>query len=231
MSEIDTTEMESVPATWALLLDIDFAAVNGIACYRSAVAEVLKGHGVDLSDGAFARFFLTDGVENGTKAFFASLKRVESLPEIVEAIRAAFVEKQTATAPAAAVKALIKAAEAQGGGVVCISSFGEEHTGKILAALELSDDTAVIEARQSDWGVYSTDVWVRAMRMAGLPTKHCVAVAAHAKSGRSAMMASLNIAALVSPLTEYMDFTGADYVGDIASTEGTQAIVDLVKPK
>ena len=115
--------------------------------------------------------------------------------------------------------------------MVCVSSFGEEHTGKILATLKLPDDTAVIEARQSDWGMYSSDVWVRAMRMASLPARNCVAVVSHAKSGRSAMMAGLNIAALTTPLTEHMDFTGADYVGDAASSKGTDAIVALVNPQ
>ena len=230
MSENDKSVSEPVPATWALLLDIDFAAMNGILCYRDVAADVLKGQGIDLSDGMFARFLLADGVDGGMKALFAFLKKSESPADVAEAIRAAFVEKQVAMEPAAAVKALIKAAESAGGTVVCVSSFGEEHTGKVLAALKLSDDTAVIEARQSDWGMYSSDVWVRAMRMAGLPARNCVAVAAHAKSGRSAMMAGLNIAALVTPLTEHMDFTGADYVGDALSSKGTDAIVALVKP-
>ena len=229
MSETDKSVVEFVPPKWAVLLDIDFAATNGIACYREVAAEALKGQGIDLSDGMFVRFLLADGVEGGMKALFAFLKKPESPADAVEAIRAAFAEKLAAAEPVAAVKALIKATESSGGTVVCVSSFGEEHTEKVLAALKLSDDTAVIEARQADWGMYSSDVWVRAMRMAGLPARNCVAVAAHAKSGRSAMMAGLNIAALVTPLTEHMDFTGADYVGDAASSKGTDAIVALVK--
>jgi beta-phosphoglucomutase-like phosphatase (HAD superfamily) len=230
MSDTDKSATEFVPAAWAVLLDIDFAAVNGALCYREAAAEALKGHGIDLSDGMFARFMLTDGVEGGTKALFSFLKRSESPADTVEAIRAAFAEKLAAAEPAAAVKALIKAAESKGGTVVCVSSFGEEHTGKILAALKLPDDTAVIEARQSDWGVYPSDVWIRAMRMASLPARNCVAVVTHAKSGRSAMMAGLNIAVLATPLTEHMDFTGADFVGDASSSKGTDTIVGLVQP-
>ena len=231
MSETDKSMSDPVPATWALLLDIDFAAMDGIQCYRDVAVEALKGQGIDLSDGMFVRFLLTDGVEGGVKSLYAFLKKPESPADTVEAIRTAFAGKLAATEPVAAVKALIKAAETAGGTVVCVSSFGEEHTGKILAALKLSDDTAVIEARQSDWGMYSADVWVRAMRMAGLPARNCVAVAMHSKSGRSAMMAGLNIAVLATVLTEHMDFTGADYVGDAASPKGTDAIVELVRPK
>ena len=87
MSETDKSVTEPVTATWALLLDIDFAAVNGIIGYRDAAADVLKGQGIDLLDGMFSRFLLADGVEGGVKALYAFLKRSDASPSTVQAKR------------------------------------------------------------------------------------------------------------------------------------------------
>jgi len=100
-----------------------------------------------------------------------------------------------------------------------------------LTAIGLTDETACIEARNSYPGSYSTDVWTRAMRMAGLAPRYCIALAATAKSARGALMANVKVAAVVSPMTEFLDFAGVDTVRSATSAADAKDIIAIVSHK
>jgi len=227
------SEQENTPVIkkWAALIDLDFVALDGLQLLKQIAADALANAGT-LTDALFVRFFLDKDIETavgGALAFFK--KEKEDVKDIADGIKAEFKAKIATASVQSLAKAIIKKAAEEDGEIVTLSSMDTETSAAMLTAIGLTDETACIEARNANPGSYSTDVWTRAMRMAGLAPRYCIALTATAKSARGALMANVKVAAVVSPMTEFLDFAGVDIVRSATTAADAKDIIALVAHK
>lgn len=232
MSTNETQGDRSAPAaerTWALILDLDTAAVEGVEALRGAYADALAPVGVALDTVLFARFLLGETPNFGLSSLFAHLKiPKDKVGGVAEAFHNA-LEAAILQAPVRATsKALVAQAAKREGTVIALTSFGPEASAKLLALLGLPEETTVVQVHADGSGYLGADAWFRAAHTAQLPERRCIAITATGDSARAAVMSNLNVAAYASPLTEHQDFGGVDWLGTGSSAKEAEAILDVL---
>lgn len=228
----ETPTPETVDArhcTWALLLDLEFAAVDGVLVLRNACAAVLADAGIALTDALFARFLLGETAANGIGALLNHLKQPkDKAAQLASAIQTAFNAEIVHAHVRPTVKALLKLAVEREGLVTAVTSLDSDIAAELLKAVGLPEDTAVLETKAEGWGYHGTETWLRLARGTHLAERHCMAVTATADSARTALMANLNVSVFASSLTNHQDFGGVDFVGLGTSAKDADVIVDAV---
>jgi hypothetical protein len=229
---VETITPEAASAhncTWALLLDLEFAAVDGVQALRSAYATALADAGITLTDAQFSRFLLGETVTDGVSALLNHLKQPkDKAAQLVAAVNTAFNGAIVGVPVRPTVKALLKLAAERNGLVTAVTSLDTDLASEMLKAIGLPEETAVLETKSEGCGYHGTETWVRLARGTHLTERHCMAVTATADSARSALMANVNVSVFTGPLTEHQDFGGVDCIGTGHSAKEADAIVETV---
>jgi len=215
--------------TWALILDLDTAAVDGVEALRRAYTDAFAVAGITLDSVLFTRFLLGETLSYGISSLFAFLKQPkDKAAQIAEALLAG-LEPAVLEAPVRpTAKALVEQARKRDGTIVCLTTFSPETSAKLLALLGLPEESTVVQVHPDGCGYLGADAWFRAAHTAQLPERNCIAVTATADSARGAVMSNLNVAAFVGPLTEHQDFSGVDWTGTGSSAKEADAILDVL---
>jgi len=215
--------------TWALILDLDTAAVDGVEALYRAYTDAFATAGITLDSVLFTRFLLGETLSYGIASLFAFLKQPkDKAAQIAEAMLAALNSAVLEAPVRATAKALVEQARKREGTIVCLTTFSPETSAKLLALLGLPEESTVVQVHPDGCGYMGADAWFRAAHTAQLPERNCIAVTATADSARGAVMSNLNVAAFVGPLTEHQDFSGVDWRGTGSSAKEAEAILNVL---
>ena len=223
---------ESAKQPWALILDLDTAAVDGVEALYAAYAEALSAQGIALDPVLFARFLLGEPTAGGLNALLALLKQPrDKAAKVIEALQPA-LEQALLKAPVRPVsKALAELVVQRGGRVLALTSLAPEVAARLLAQVGLAADTPVVQVHPEGCGVLGSDAWFRTVHTAQIPEHRCFALTATADSSRAAVCSHLTTAACLGPLTEHQDFGGVDWLGKGASAKDAAAIFEIFETR
>ncbi len=232
MSETDTqgdSPTAAAERTWALILDLDTAAVDGVDALRKAFTDALSTIGITLEPVLFARFLLGETPTSGLSSLLTHLKQPkDKLSLVVEALHAAMGDSILQSPVRITARALVEQSERRGGVLVSLTSYPVEIHAKLLALLGLPEDARVVQVHPDGCGYLGPDAWFRAAHTAQIPERNCLAVTATADSARAAVMSNLTVAAFVGPLTEHQDFSGVDWLGKGSTAKEADVILEML---
>lgn len=215
--------------TWALLLDLEFAAVDGVRALRNAYGTALAEAGIEVTDALFTRFALGETAQDGVSAILGHLKQPkDKAAPLAAAVTSAFNAAVVAAPVRPAVKALFKAASERNGFVTVVTSLDSDLATELVKNVGLPEETAVLETKSEGFGFHGTETWVRLARGTHLAERRCMAITSTSDSARCALMANLNVAVFAGPLTDHQDFGGVDFVGAGTSAKEAESIVEIV---
>lgn len=219
-------------AGYALLIELDYVLLAGLPEVFAACKSALAGAGIELDEVLFGRFLLDRPVELGLAALVKFLgKKDVALDGVAEKISGALPAAVAAgrVSPREEVVACIKALLADADWRVgCVTSLSADAAALCLERLRLvSDDLVVVADAPSVVGGFTVEAWSRLSQRVELRPHMMMAVASSAGSCQAALGAGTNVTAIMDPLTEFQDYSGADLVLNSVTEIG--AAVELLK--
>ncbi len=217
---------------WSLVLDLDYAAVDGAEALYQAAEKVLEGRDLALDSARFVRFLLGEPAAAGLTALMNHLHQPkDAVPSLVQELLAAFETRILDASPRPAALELIRRATTENGHVVALTGLSERAAERLLAAVGLPADTTTISEQPDGFGYQTTEVWSKAQQATALSERHCMAVVGTADNARSALMANMNVAALVGARTEAQDFGGVDCISNGSEAHDADAVLELLQSR
>ena len=206
---------EKKPIPRGVVIEFDFAVIDGAQVLFDTAKEVLAGVGIDLTVKLEA-LHLAGGNYHGALAelFNAQLGRKDEAAETARALAKAFAEAITARAAAAVTpgfKAFVKALTGKGLKVVIATRADLNVLKPALADL---DATLVMpyEEVAMTYGNGKWDAWNRALNANGLINVLTVGVTGSGYGVKAVLVAGMSALAVVHDHVAYQDFGGADAV-------------------
>ncbi len=224
--------VEPPPYDWAIVLDLDFAAVDGAEAFYRAAERVLAGQDVEFDAGRFVRHLLGNSPTAGLNSLMQHQKKPnDTVATLAKELLAGFQAEIVGLTPRPAVQELIRQAATANGHVVALSSLPGAAAEQLRSIVGLPDDATIV-LEPAEWlGYHPTETWARVQQGTALPERHCMAVVGTADNARSALMANLNIAAFIGERTEAQDFGGVDWLGAGAEPADAEAVLDLLRSR
>ena len=206
-------EKKKVPR--GVVVEFDFAAVDGAQLLFDTARKVLAGSGIDLTVKLEA-MHLAGGNYHGAVAelFDTVLGRRDDAGEVSRALARAFADALTEKAAAAVTpsfKAFVKALADRGLKVVIATRASLD---ALRPALEGLDPELVVPYQEISvtYGNCKWDAWARAVNTNGLVNVLTVGVTGSGNGVKSALVAGLSAIGVVHDHVAYQDFGGADAV-------------------
>ena len=211
-----------------VVVEFDFAVLNGADLLFDIASGILKGYGVAL-DARLEALHLAGGNYQGALAELFAKVGCDADPAVVAAeLNAAFnseVAAKSASAVTPAFKNFIKALQEKGVKVV-VSTRGD------AAALAgaIGDSEIVVHAETSStYGSCKWDAWKRACRLNGLHEMLTTAVTGSGFGVRAALVAGMSALGVVNKRVEWQDFGGADDVVDVLDRKAADIVLKMLK--
>ncbi|MGI5869950.1 MAG: hypothetical protein ACOX9C_10970 [Kiritimatiellia bacterium] len=210
-----------------LVVDFDYALIDGIGALKKACAKVLEAAGVKADEGAFVRRFFG---KNATDALRASLGPEAELEEAAASI-SADMDEAAETAPAnSTIQTICKHVLDANAQVAFVTMRTPGIVEARIAELGLEGAIVLKTDRTANFGEYPDDIWSRAAHALKLNARLCTAIVASATSVLHAMMVGMRTAAFTNPAIGFQDFSGVDFIASPKSGAGAvDAVVGLVK--
>ena len=206
-------EKKKIPR--GVVVEFDFAVVDGAQLLFDTAKKVLAGSGIDLTIKLEA-MHLAGGNYHGAVAelFDTVLGKRDDAGEVSRTLARAFADALTEKAAAAVTpsfKAFVKALADKGLKVVIATRSNLE---ALKPALEGLDPELVIPYQEISvtYGNCKWDAWARAVNTNGLVNVLTVGVTGSGNGVKSALVAGLSAIGVVHDHVAYQDFGGADVV-------------------
>lgn len=211
-----------------VVVEFDFAVLDGSALLFDVAKKVLAGVGIDFTkklealhlaggnyQGALAELF----EKTGCKADAAQVAR-----ELGDAFKAAVAEKAPAAATGA-FKEFVKAVVAKDVKVV-VATRGDADA--LAAALEGTGATVCADV-SATYGCAKWDAWRRVCHANGFVDVLTAGVTGSGHGVKAALLAGLSALAVVHEHVAYQDFGGADAVVDQLDAKAAKEILRMLK--
>ena len=210
-----------------VVIEFDFAVLNGAEILFETASAILKGYGVTL-DARLEALHLAGGNYQGALAELFGKVDCEAEPaavarELNTAFNAAVAAK-AAAAVTPAFKNFIKALQDKG--VKVVATRGD------AAALAevIADPQVVVHAETSStYGSCKWDAWKRACRNNGLHEMLTTAVTGSGFGVRAALVAGMSALGVSNKRVEWQDFGGADDVVDTVDKNAADIVLKMLK--
>lgn len=199
----------------AVIVELDFAALNGAEILFNTAKKVLAGHGVELTDKLEAIHLAAGSYQGAIAELFEKLGKKCDAAKIAKELDDAFKAELAAKAPAAVdaqFKSFVKALVDKGVRVVVDTRSPVEPIASALA--EFGDAVSVYSEPSLTYGSLKWDAWVRACRANHVHQALTVAVTGSGFGVHAALVAGLSAVAVQNKRTAYQDFGGADAVAE-----------------
>jgi len=231
MSEEATDLETATPSKRAcgLIVDFDYALIDGISALEKACAKALEAAGVKAEKGTFPRHLFGHKINAAMRALLGA----EGKTEAAIAAIASDMDHAAEKAPAnEAVLSICKRTLEANAQLIFVTMRAQSVVEARVAALGL-EGAVVLKCERCDrFGEYPGDVWSRAARTLKLNARLCTAVVASAASVRHAVMAGMRTAAFTNPAISFQDFSGVDFsAGAAASADAVDAVMALVSSR
>ena len=212
----DSTSSETAP--WAVLVDLDYAAVSGFRTLCALYKEAFAEKGATLSDARFAASLLgepsVETVATLLKTLAPDASR-EAAEEIQDAVAARFAREIAKAAPLATTAPILQKAIGKGCKLIFVSSLeNADVTDGVVQALGLDPEETSVTRTSEPWGHHSRRAWEKAIKLLDLVDRpdRCIVFLNTTASVRGAIATGAKVVAIASDMTEALDFSGCDYV-------------------
>ena len=211
-----------------VVVEFDFAVLNGSEILFETASSSLKGYGITL-DARLESLHLAGGNYQGALAELFGMVECDAEPaavarELNSAFNAAVAAK-AAAAVTPAFKNFIKTLQDKGVKVV-VATRGDA----AALAEALADPQVVVHAETSStYGSCKWDAWKRACRHNGLHEMLTAAVTGSGFGVRAALVAGMSALGISNKRVEWQDFGGADDVVDTVDKDAADIVLKMLK--
>ena len=211
-----------------VVVEFDFAVLNGSDILFETASGILKGYGITL-DARLEALHLAGGNYQGALAELFGKVDCEAEPaavarELNTAFNAAVAAK-AAAAVTPAFKNFIKALQDKGVKVVVATRGDAAALAEVIA-----DPQVVVHAETSStYGSCKWDAWKRACRNNGLHEMLTAAVTGSGFGVRAALVAGMSALGVSNKRVEWQDFGGADYVVETVDENAADIVLKMLK--
>lgn len=206
-------EKKAIPR--AVIVEFDFAVLNGADVLFETAKKVFAAHGVELTDKLEAIHLAGGSYQGAISELYTTLGKKGDAAKLAKELDDAFKAELAVKAPAAVdaqFKAFAKALIEKGVTVIVDTRAPVE---PVAAALSEFGEAITVYAEPSlTYGSLKWDAWVRACRANHVHQSLTVAVTGSGFGVRAALVAGLPAVAVQNKRTAYQDFGGADAVVD-----------------
>lgn len=211
-----------------VVVEFDFAVLNGADLLFDIASGILKGHGVAL-DARLEALHLAGGNYQGALAeLFAKVGCDADPAAVASELHSAFnaeVSAKGASAVTPAFKSFIKTLLDKNVKVV-VTTRGDA----AALAEAIGDSGVVVHAETSStYGSCKWDAWKRACRLNGLHEMLATAVTGSGFGVRAALVAGMSSLGVVNKRVEWQDFGGADDVVDVLDKKAADIVLKMLK--
>ena len=211
-----------------VVVEFDFAVLNGAEILFETASGILKGHGIAL-DSRLEALHLAGGNYQGALAeLFAKVDSDADPAAVARELHAAFnaeVAAKSAAAVTPAFKNFIEALQEKGVKVV-VATRGDA----AALAEAIGDSQVVVHAEMSTtYGSCKWDAWKRACRLNGLHEMLTTAVTGSGFGVKAALVAGMSALGVVNKRVEWQDFGGADDVVSSLDRKAAELVLKMLK--
>ena len=210
-----------------VVIEFDFAVLNGAEILFETASAILKGYGVTL-DARLEALHLAGGNYQGALAELFGKVDCEAEPAVARELNTAFnaaVAAKAAAAVTPAFKNFIKALQDKGVKVVVATRGDAAALAEVIA-----DPQVVVHAETSStYGSCKWDAWKRACRNNGLHEMLTTAVTGSGFGVRAALVAGMSALGVSNKRVEWQDFGGADDVVDTVDKNAADIVLKMLK--
>lgn len=211
-----------------VVVEFDFAVLNGADILFETASGILKGYGVTL-DSRLEALHLAGGNYQGALAeLFAKVECDADPATVARELHAAFnavVSDKAAEAVTPAFKSFIAALQEKDVKVV-VATRGDAAA---LAQAIDNEQVAVHAEMSSTYGSCKWDAWKRACRLNGLHEMLTTAVTGSGFGVKAALVAGMSALGVANKRVEWQDFGGADYIVDALDKKAADIVLKMLK--
>jgi beta-phosphoglucomutase-like phosphatase (HAD superfamily) len=211
-----------------VVVEFDFAVLNGAEILFDTASNILKNHGVTL-DAKLEALHLAGGNYQGALAeLFEKFDLDVDVAAVARELNAAFnaaVAEKTADAVSPAFKTFIETLQDKGVKVI-VATRGDAEA--LATAIDNSD--VIVHAETSGtYGSCKWDAWKRACRLNGLHEMLTAAVTGSGFGVKAALVAGMSALGVINKNVEWQDFGGADDVVDTVDKKAAEIVLKMLK--
>ena len=200
----------------AVIVEFDFAVLNGADVLFETAKKVFAAHGVELTDKLEAIHLAGGSYQGAISELYTTLGKKGDAAKLAKELDDAFKAELAVKAPAA-VDAQFKAfatALIEKGVTVIVDTRAPVEAVAAALAPDFGEAVTVYAEPSLTYGSLKWDAWVRACRANQVHPSLTVAVTGSGFGVRAALVAGLPAVAVQNKRTAYQDFGGADAVVD-----------------
>ncbi len=231
MSEEEKKSEVEGPQQKGVIVEFDFAAMNGAELLFKATKSVLSEGDIPFDTRAEAQYLAGGNCQGGLAEYFAVVKTKKTAAKAAKDVADAF-QKALATAIPRSVtpsfRNFVKALASKGVKVV-IST--RANLGAVEGAFAdiVGENVSLYQETSTTYGSLKWDAWRRALVANGLKNSMTIAVTGSGYGVKSALLAGMGAVAVINDNVAYQDFGGADEVVKTLDTAAATAILKILR--
>lgn len=223
--------MSETKLSRGVIIEFDFAALDGANILFNVAKERLAAEGVDLTIKLEALHLIGGNYQGGLTELFAKLEKEADCSQIARDINEAFnaeITKRLATAVTPELKAFIKKIVEKDVKVV-LATRGDIEA--LKPALEEFDSEKVVpyQEKSMTYGNGKWDVWRRALSANALADILTVGITGSGNGVKAVLVAGMPAIAVVNDHVAYQDFGGADCVADAITAKLADEVARILR--
>jgi len=223
--------MAEVKVKRGVIVEFDFAAMNGAELLYGVTGDVMKADEVEFSPRIEAQYLAGGNYQGAIAEYFSVAKTKKTAAKAAKDISESFAKVLGAEIPKAvtpAFTAFVKALVQKGVKVVIATRANVEQVKPAFESL-LGEDVALYQETAQTYGSVKWDAWRRACAMNDLRNITSVAVTGSGYGVKSALHAGLAAVAVVNDHVAYQDFGGADEVVEKLDAAAAKLVLKVLK--
>ncbi len=214
-----------------VIVEFDFAAMNGAELLHETTAGLLKANGVGFDARAEARHLAGGNYQGGLAEYFAAVKSGKDPSRIAKELADAFSAALAEAVPSAvtpAFGAFVRTLAGKGLKVVIATRADVDKVAPAFAGL-LSGDVVLYREASQCYGGVKWDAWRRACARNGLRNFMSVAVTGSGFGVKAALLAGMGSLAVVNDRVAYQDFGGADDIVPALDESAAKTVLQILR--
>jgi len=214
-----------------VVIEFDFAAMNGAEILYRVTDAVMKADGVDFNPRVEAQYLAGGNYQGAIAEYFAEVKTKKTAAKAAKDISEAFGRALVEAVPKAvtpAFEAFVKALAEKDVRVVIATRANLE---QVQPAFErvLGENVVLFQETAQTYGSVKWDAWRRACAMNKMKNVMTVAVTGSGFGVKSALLAGLGALAVINDRVAYQDFGGADDVVKTLDAAAAKIVLSMLK--
>ncbi len=230
MSE-EVSKEEDRPQQKGVIVEFDFAAINGAELLFNATKSVLAEGDIPFDSRVEAQYLAGGNCQGGLSEYFSAVKTKKTAAKAAKDVAEAFQKALAAAIPAAknpTFRNFVKTLASKGVKVV-ISTRASLSAVESAFADVVGENVSLYQETSTTYGSLKWDAWRRALVANDLKNFMTIAVTGSGYGVKSALLAGMGSVAVINDNVAYQDFGGADEVVKTLDTAAATAILKILR--